>query len=244
MKIKEGDIVSLRADAVYYSEKEIPGWVKNERWYIKSVNGDRAVLGKSADGNYEINSPVNVRYLTEESAEAETVQRPESVSGTASGVQAAGATRSETMEAGGANAVSDRGVELIAKYEGCRLEAYLCPAGVWTIGYGHTAGVEKGQTLPSIEAAKALLKEDLKKYGGHVNACVKKGLIKFPLTQNQFDALTSFCYNCGIGSLRKLVTDRNAGEIAEKILLYNKGGGRVLPGLTRRREEERALFLS
>lgn len=222
MQMKEGDIVSLRADAVYYSEKEIPGWVKKERWYLKSVNGDRAVLGKSAVGNYEINSPVNVKYLIAEDAKAETVSE---------------GSRS-------ANAVSDNGVELIAKYEGCRLEAYLCPAGVWTIGYGHTAGVEKGQTLPSKDAAKALLKEDLKKYGGYVNECVKKGLIKFPLTQNQFDALTSFCYNCGNGSLRKLVTDRSAGEIAEKMLLYNKGGGKVLPGLTRRREEERALFLS
>lgn len=223
MQIKEGDIVSLSADVVYYSEKEIPGWVKNERWYIKSVNGDRAVLGKSVSGSYEINSPVNVRYLAAEETEA---------------------SQPETMSEGEANAVSDRGVELIAKYEGCRLEAYLCPAGVWTIGYGHTAGVEKGQTLPSKAAAKALLKEDLKKYGGYVNDCVKKGLVKFPLTQNQFDALTSFCYNCGNGSLRKLVTDRNAGEIAEKMLLYNKGGGKVLPGLTKRREEERALFLS
>lgn len=222
MQMKEGDIVSLRADAVYYSEKEIPDWVKKERWHIKSVNGDRAVLGKSAVGNYEINSPVNVKYLIVEDVKAETVSEG----------------------SGSANAVSDNGVELIAKYEGCRLEAYLCPAGVWTIGYGHTAGVEKGQTLPSKDAAKALLKEDLKKYGGYVNECVKKGLIKFPLTQNQFDALTSFCYNCGNGSLRKLVTDRSAGEIAEKMLLYNKGGGKVLPGLTRRREEERALFLS
>lgn len=229
MQIKEGDIVSLSADAVYYSEKEIPGWVKNERWYIKSVNGDRAVLGKSVSGSYDINSPVNVRYLVVEGEETE---------------QAANGPQTKPAPEGGANAVSDRGVELIAKYEGCRLEAYLCPAGVWTIGYGHTAGVEKGQTLPSKDAAKALLKEDLKKYGGYVNDCVKKGLVKFPLTQNQFDALTSFCYNCGNGSLRKLVTDRSAGEIAEKMLLYNKGGGKVLPGLTKRREEERALFLS
>lgn len=241
MQIKEGDIVSLSADAVYYSEKEIPGWVKNERWYIKSVNGDRAVLGKSVGGGYEINSPVNVRYLVVEGAAEQTTS---SNPGGTSAAQAANASQTTPVSAGGANAVSDKGVELIAKYEGCRLEAYLCPAGVWTIGYGHTAGVEKGQTLPSKDAAKALLKEDLKKYGGYVNDCVKKGLIKFSLTQNQFDALTSFCYNCGNGSLRKLVTDRSAGEIAEKILLYNKGGGKVLPGLTKRREEERALFLS
>lgn len=144
----------------------------------------------------------------------------------------------------GEMAVSDRGVELIAKYEGCRLEAYKCPAGVWTIGYGHTAGVQQGQTLPSKEAAKQLLKEDLKKYGGYVNTCVKKGMISFPLNQNQFDALASFCYNCGYGNLQKLVADRDAATVADKLLLYNKGGGKVLPGLTRRREEERALFLS
>ncbi|MBD5444999.1 MAG: lysozyme [Lachnospiraceae bacterium] len=140
--------------------------------------------------------------------------------------------------------ISDKGVELIAKYEGCRLEAYKCPAGIWTIGYGHTAGVQPGQTLPSKEAAKALLKEDLKKYGGHVNSCVKNGHISFPLNQNQFDALTSFCYNCGSGTLQKLVSGRDAATVAEKLLLYNKGGGKVLPGLVKRREEERALFIS
>lgn len=140
--------------------------------------------------------------------------------------------------------VSDKGVELVAKYEGCRLEAYKCPAGVWTIGYGHTAGVNPGDKLASKEAAKSLLKEDLRKYSGYVNSCVKKGLIIFPLTQNQFDALTSFCYNCGSGSLQKLVSGRDAATVAEKMLQYNKGGGKVLLGLVRRREEERALFLS
>ena len=140
--------------------------------------------------------------------------------------------------------ISDRGVELIAKYEGCRLEAYKCPAGVWTIGYGHTAGVKEGDRLPSQEAAKELLKKDVEKYGGYVNNCVKNGQITFPLNQNQFDALTSFCYNCGNGNLQKLVSGRDAATIAEKILLYNKGGGKVLAGLQRRREEERALFLS
>ena len=140
--------------------------------------------------------------------------------------------------------ISDRGVDLIARYEGCRLEAYKCPAGVWTIGYGHTAGVKEGDTLASEEAAKALLKGDLSKYGGYVNACVKKGMIGFVLTQNMFDALTSFCYNCGNGNLQKLVTGRDAVTVADKMLLYNKGGGKVLPGLVRRREEERELFLS
>lgn len=152
--------------------------------------------------------------------------------------------RENTAAKAGEMEISDRGVELVARYEGCRLEAYKCPAGVWTIGYGHTAGVNEGDRLPSEEAAKKLLKEDLKKYSGYVNACVKDGLITFPLNQNQFDALTSFCYNCGKGNLQKLVTGRDAATVAEKMLLYNKGGGKVLPGLVRRREEEHNLFLS
>lgn len=140
--------------------------------------------------------------------------------------------------------VSDRGVELVAKFEGCRLEAYKCPAGVWTIGYGHTNGVNPGDRLSSEEEARTLLKKDLEKYSGYVNNCVKKGMITFSLNQNQFDALTSFCYNCGNGNLQKLVSGRDAATIAEKLLLYNKGGGKVLAGLVRRREEERALFIT
>lgn len=149
-----------------------------------------------------------------------------------------------TASAAGNMTISERGVEMIAKYEGCRLEAYRCPAGVWTIGYGHTAGVKPGDRLPSEESAKALLKEDLAKYGNSVNKCVRDGLIGFPLNQNQFDALTSFCYNCGAGNLQKLVKGRDAATVAAKIPAYNKGGGKVLPGLVRRREEERNLFLS
>lgn len=139
--------------------------------------------------------------------------------------------------------VSVNGIEMIARYEGCRLEAYKCPAGVWTIGYGHTEGVKEGDRLASQEEAKALLKKDVQKYADYVNACVKKGQISFPLNQNQFDALTSFCYNCGNGNLQKLVTGRDAPTVADKLLLYNKGGGKELPGLTRRRQEERALFV-
>lgn len=140
--------------------------------------------------------------------------------------------------------ISDRGVELIARYEGCRLTAYKCPAGVWTIGYGHTEGVKPGDTLSSEQEARNLLKTDLKKYGGYVNNLAKQGIIGFPLNQNQFDALTSFTYNCGNGNLKKLVQGRDAATVAEKILQYNKGGGKVLPGLVKRREEERSLFLS
>lgn len=233
MGIKEGDIVKLTADAVYYNGKEMPGWVRNDQWKVKSISNDRAVLGKNVSGANEINSPVNVKYLTVAVAGAQPAPAP-----------ASPAPAMPSAASGGEMAVSARGVELVAKYEGCRLEAYKCPAGVWTIGYGHTAGVKPGDKLPSQEAARELLREDLKKYGASVNNCVKKGLISFPLKQCQFDALTSFCYNCGAGNLQKLVAGRGAAAIADKLLAYNKAGGKVLAGLTRRREEERALFLS
>lgn len=228
--VRAGDVVSLLADAVYYNGKKMPDWVKGEQWIVKSVNGDRAVIDKNVRGTRAICSPVNISYLVVDKQripEGQTVAVP-----TAAAVKA------------GSMTVSERCVELVAKYEGCSLKAYRCPAGVWTIGYGHTAGVEPEDTLSSKEAAKALLRRDLEKYAASVNYCVKKGFITFPLNQNQFDALTSFCYNCGAGSLRKLVNERNAEEVAEKMMDYNKGGGRVLAGLTRRRKEERALFLS
>lgn len=140
--------------------------------------------------------------------------------------------------------ISNKGIQMIAQFEGCRLEAYKCPAGVWTIGYGHTKNVKSGDRLSSEAEAKQLLKKDLEVYEGYVNECVENGKIGFSLNQNQFDALTSFVYNCGKSNLQQLVTDRNAATIAQKILLYNKGGGQVLNGLVKRREAEQKLFLS
>ena len=236
-----GDIVILSADAVYYSGKAMPDWVKNDRWVIRSITDDRAVLGKNVSGSHEINSPVNLKYLTV-CSDGEKMTNGSEMGDKK--LHAAEFVPAGSISENGEMHVSDRGVELIARYEGCRLEAYKCPAGVWTIGYRHTAGVQPGQTLPSKEAAKVLLKEDLRKYGGYVNECVNKGHITFPLTQNQFDALTSFCYNCGNGALQKLVSGRDASVIADKLLLYNKAGGREFAGLTKRREDERALFLT
>lgn len=239
MGIKAGDTVTLTADAVYYTGKAMPDWVKKDSWIVKSVSGDRAVIDKNVSGTRAICSPVNTAYLR---------VKEEGTADLAGTVPETATVKLETKTAdvpqtAGNMSISECGVELIAKYEGCRLEAYKCPAGVWTIGYGHTAGVKPGDTLPSKEKAKALLREDLAKYAASVNNCVKKGLITFPLNQNQFDALTSFCYNCGAGSLQKLVSGRSATEVADKLLLYNKGGGKVLAGLARRREEEREVFL-
>ena len=130
------------------------------------------------------------------------------------------------------------GINLITQFEGCRLTAYRCPAGVWTIGYGHTQGVEQGQTITKAQAAR-LLAEDLDRYEDRVN----KYYDRYRWTQNEFDALVSFAYN--VGSIDKLTAGgtRSRQEIANKMLLYNKANGKVLAGLTRRRQAERELFV-
>lgn len=134
--------------------------------------------------------------------------------------------------------ISQKGIDLIKKYEGVRMVAYKCPAGVWTIGYGHTAGVKEGMVI-NLEQAENMLRSDLKKYEDYVNDNVT-----FSMSQNQFDALVSFTFNCGVGNLCTLIKDRTPSQIADAILLYNKGGGKVLEGLVKRRKDEQALFLS
>jgi GH24 family phage-related lysozyme (muramidase) len=133
--------------------------------------------------------------------------------------------------------INDAGIELIKSFEGCRLAAYKCPAGVWTIGYGHTAGVYEGMVISQAQADN-MLKSDLKKYEKYVTDNVK-----LPLNENQFSALVSFTYNCGVGNLRTLIKNRNTNQIADAMILYNKASGKVLSGLVRRREAERKLFL-
>lgn len=134
---------------------------------------------------------------------------------------------------------SQTGIDLIKKFEGCRLDAYKCPAGVWTIGYGHTAGVTAEQKISQAQA-EAYLRADLEKY----EKKVEKYTDRYRWTQNEFDAMVSFAYN--LGSIDKLTANgtRTKAVIAEKILLYNKAGGKVLDGLTKRRQAERKLFLS
>lgn len=131
------------------------------------------------------------------------------------------------------------GINLITQFEGCRLTAYKCPAGRWTIGYGHTRGVQQGQTITKAQAAR-LLAEDLERYEDNVN----KYQDKYKWSQNEFDALVSFAYN--VGSIDKLTAGgtRSRQEIADKMLLYNKANGKVLAGLTRRRQAERELFVA
>lgn len=147
-----------------------------------------------------------------------------------------------------ARKTSDKGIGLIKEFEGCSLAAYRCPAGVWTIGYGHTGKVDGkavslGMRITQAKAAQ-LLREDLTSFEAAVNAAVKT-----LVTQNMFDALVSFAYNCGAGALRNstLLKKLNAGDYsgaADEFPKWNKSGGKVLNGLVRRREAERKLFLN
>jgi len=136
--------------------------------------------------------------------------------------------------------IGQAGLALIKQYEGCRLAAYRCAAGVWTIGYGHTAGVHSGMTITQAQA-DAYLRQDIAKFEGYVNnpAYVP---ITANLNQNQFDALVSFAFNLGAGNLRKLCKGRTAAQIARTMPNYNKAAGKVLAGLKRRRAAEQALF--
>ena len=143
---------------------------------------------------------------------------------------------------------SEKGIALIKEFEGCKLTAYQDSVGVWTIGYGWTQPVDgkpirAGMTIKQ-ETAERLLKTGLVSYESDVSRLVKVGL-----TQGQFDALVSFTYNLGARSLSTstLLRKLNAGDYAgasDEFLRWNKAGGKVLSGLTRRREAERALFLS
>ena len=134
---------------------------------------------------------------------------------------------------------SENGINLIKQFEGLRLAAYQCAAGVWTIGYGHTAGVQATNVITQ-EQAEKYLKEDLEKYEKNV----EKYNSKYGWNQNEFDALVSFAFN--IGSIDKLTANgtRERSTIAEKMLLYNKAGEEVLEGLKKRREAEQELFLT
>lgn len=134
--------------------------------------------------------------------------------------------------------LSKVGLDLIKKYEGLRLEAYkpVPTDKYWTIGYGHY-GADVREDMKITEAqAEEYLKKDCASAVKAVNA-LKRGF-----NQNQFDALVSFTYNCGAGNLKKLCSNRTIEEIGDKIILYNKAGGKVLTGLVRRRKEEQALY--
>ena len=138
--------------------------------------------------------------------------------------------------------ISEIGIQLIKNFEGCVLKAYKCPAGVWTIGYGHTSGVKEGQTITK-EQAEEFLKQDLNRFEITVN-----NLVNVPLNQNQFDALVSFCYNLGPNNLKnstllKLLNKKDYLGAADQFDRWVYAGGKKLPGLEKRRAAEKELFL-
>ncbi len=139
---------------------------------------------------------------------------------------------------------SDKGIEFIKAREGFRAEAYLCPSGVLTIGYGHTAGVRERQTCTE-KQAEAWLREDLSEAERAVTECVGEGL-----AQCRFDALVSFTFNVGAAALwrstllRKVKADPDDPSIRDEFGRWVYGGGRVLPGLVARRRAEADLYFS
>jgi len=142
---------------------------------------------------------------------------------------------------------SDVGVNLISAFEDTQFKSYDDGVGVWTIGIGTTVypngvKVKQGDTC-TLEQAKTYFKHDLAKFENTVNESVT-----VPLTQNQFDALVSLTYNIGSGAFKgstllKLLNKGDYQGAAEQFLAWKKAKGKVLPGLVRRREAERALFL-
>lgn len=142
---------------------------------------------------------------------------------------------------------SQNGINLISSFEGCELKAYLCPAKVWTIGFGTTVypngvKVKKGDSC-TLDQAKQFKAHDLKRFEKTVN-----NLVKVPLTQNQFDALVSLTYNIGTGAFEEstLLKKLNTGDYqgaADQFTVWNKGGGKVLQGLVNRRAKEKEVFL-
>lgn len=140
--------------------------------------------------------------------------------------------------------INDRGLGLIKRFEGLKLEAYLCPAGVPTIGYGHTGPEVKLGMVVSEVGAEALLKVDLGKFERGVSSAVK-----VLITEDQFSALVSFSYNVGLGnfessSLLRFLNNKQFGKAADEFPKWNKARGMILPGLVRRRAAEQELFLS
>lgn len=137
---------------------------------------------------------------------------------------------------------SQTGIDLIKRFEGFSPVAYLCPAGVWTIGYGHTAGVHEGDSIDG-DTAEDYLREDLTSAEGAVEKYVK-----VPLKQWQFDALVSFTFNLGAGNLysstllKKVNRNPDDPSIRQEFEKWVYADGRVLQGLVERRKAEADMY--
>lgn len=137
--------------------------------------------------------------------------------------------------------LSEKGKSLIKKYEGLKLSAYKCPAGVWTIGYGHTTGVFEGQKIIQ-KQADDFFEQDIKQFEKIISE-----LCKVPLKQSQYDALVSFVYNIGKNAfanstLLKMLNEKDFVGAGNQFARWVYADGKKLSGLVKRREEEKNLF--
>ncbi len=137
--------------------------------------------------------------------------------------------------------ISKEGIDLIKYFEGCRLEAYEDAVGVPTIAYGRIKDVKMGDSCTKAQA-EAWLDEELHEYEGYINDAVTVSL-----NQNQFDSLVSWVYNLGPSNLKsstmlKVLNKEQYADVPEQIQRWNKAGGKVLEGLTKRRNAEALLF--
>lgn len=137
--------------------------------------------------------------------------------------------------------MTKQGIELIKRFEGCRLTAYKCSAGIWTIGYGHTQGVYEGKKITD-EEAERLLASDLAKFEMGVRHIVGE------LSDEKIDALTSFAFNVGLKAFqnstlcRKVKADENDASIRTEFLKWVNAGGKRLEGLMKRRKAEADMY--
>ena len=155
--------------------------------------------------------------------------------------------------------ISEAGIQLIKSFEGCHAMPYKCPAVLWTVGYGRVLYPDQARLKTDERASYALKPEHNRLWDAdEIDSLLEKDLLRFSVgvrrlcpaaVDRQLDALVSFSYNCGLGSLQSstLRMKFNRGDYsgaADEFLKWNKAGGKVLRGLERRREAERALFLS
>lgn len=138
--------------------------------------------------------------------------------------------------------ISQGGLELIKAYEGLRLTAYKCPAGVWTVGYGHTAGVRPDMEIDE-EDAEALLLSDIQPIEELLN------VLGINFRQEQFDSLVSWVFNLGAGNFRnstllaRITSDAKDEDITDQMVRWVNAGGKPLVGLKKRRIAEANMFL-
>lgn len=143
-----------------------------------------------------------------------------------------------------AREINAKGLALIKSFEGLRLDSYRCPAGIATIGYGHTGPDVRIPMTITEERAEELLSGDLRRFRIGVDVMLEG----IPTTDDQFSAMVSLAYNIGLGAfatstLLKRHKGKNYTGAANAFLMWVKAGGRTLPGLVRRREAERKLYL-